>query len=250
MEDKHIFKGEFVYSIRVDCPKFTEATDVFIRLKMSDYFPRACFARENKKDGMPHYQGIAWRDTKLPSEDNSTIRTTYKQKWKLKGTNRIALTSARKVKSLAAYCNDKEKKGVISWGIKNLSILGKWENNDAVKERLKDKLIDELKEMKSEPHINPWMMCEKACEVYDGYRPPPFKTLLQLGRSTGYIPQRLFINLYYKDLQFLEKPTFCRTDYIEEQTKIQPTFGGAYEGEIAENTIVSYLECDSSDSEA
>lgn len=243
MEDKYIFKGELVYSIRVDCPQFTDSTDVFLRLKMSAYFPRACFARENKTDGTPHYQGIAWRDTKLPSEDNSIIRTTYKQKWKLKGPNRIACTSARKVKSLAKYCNDKELKGVISWGIPDLTMLGKWENNDAVKERLKDKLIDELKEMKSEPHIDPRKMCVKACEVYDGYRPPPFKTLLQLGRSTGYIPQRLFINLYYRDLQFLEQPTFCRNDYLGEQPNTQPI-------EIAENTIISYMECDSSDSEA
>lgn len=232
MEDKHIFKGEYVYSVRIDVKEFNPTIEQTVSSKLKEYFTRACVARENKKDGTPHYQACAWRNQKLPSKDNSTIRTYFKQIYNYDYNNAVSLTSARKVESLAKYCNDKEKKGVIHWGISDLSILGQWQNGTAQQEKYKDLLIDKLKSLNQEEEICMRQLCVYACEIYKDCRPPPFKSLLQIGRSSGYIPQRLFIEYYYKDLQFYNVEFHLRSDYTPQDNSCD---------EKEENTIVSYI---------
>ena len=57
-----------------------------------------------------------WRNTVLGKTQPQQIRTYLKQTFKLdKGG--YSLVSAKKIKSLAKYCNDKEKKGYIDFRI-------------------------------------------------------------------------------------------------------------------------------------
>ena len=81
MEDKHIFKGEYVYSVRID-GAHTEPVEQMVIVKLKEYFTRACVARENKKDGTPHFQAVCWKDQKITTKQNTTIRTYFKQKLK------------------------------------------------------------------------------------------------------------------------------------------------------------------------
>jgi hypothetical protein len=201
MEDKHIFKGEKCYSFRVDV-SHNDINEGIIIAKLKEYFTRACLAREHKKCGMPHYQSILWREQPLGKNASQTIRTFMKQKFGIKHKNFMSLTSARNVRSLAKYCNDKEEKGVISFGISDLSVLGKWENPEKKKDVYRDKLILKLKSMKQSSLISMRDLCKAAIDIYVDIRPPPFKSLLVIGRSAGYIPDDVFISEYYHDLQF------------------------------------------------
>lgn len=250
MEDNNLFKGEYVYSVRVDVVDFKKSTEQMVLSKFKEYFTRACVARENKKDGTPHYQCCMWRNTKLPQKESSTIRTYFKQKFNYDYSNAVSIVSARKVESLAKYCNNKEKKGVISWGISDLSILGQWENKQANQEKLKDLLIEKLSSMRLSEEISMKQVCIEACKIYVDCRPPPFKSLLQIGRSSGYIPQRLFIAYYYKDLQFevdlCPQTSHCRNNYVEQPS---PNSFGVPPIE-EQNTILSYLSCEDSESDS
>lgn len=196
MEDKHIFKGEYVYSVRID-GSHTTTVEQMVLLKLKEFFTRACVARENKKDGTPHFQAVCWREQKLTSKQNSTIRTYFKQQFKYNYNNAVAIAGARKVESLAAYCNDKENKGVLSFGIADLSVLGKWQNKTAEDVKRKEALITHLRNQKDSEWISIYELCKSACEIYKDVRPPPFKSLLQIGRSAGYLTEDVFIKEYY-----------------------------------------------------
>jgi len=201
MEDKHIFKGEKCYSFRVDV-SHNDINEGIIISKLREYFTRACLAREHKKCGMAHYQSILWRDQPLGKNASQTIRTFIKQKFDIKHKNFMSLTSARNVRSLAKYCNDKEEKGIISFGISDLSVLGKWCNPEKKKDVYRDELILKLQSMKTSAVISMRDLCKAAIDIYKDIRPPPFKSLLCIGRSAGYIPDDVFISEYYRDLQF------------------------------------------------
>ena len=207
MEDKHIFKGEFVYSVRIDGTHTTN-NHTLVTEKMMEYFTRACIALEHKKDGTPHYQAVAWRSHKLSSTDNTTMRTYFKQKMKYNYNNAVSITSARKVESLAKYCNDKEDKGVLAFGISDLSVLGKWDNQESQKQRLKDQLIQLYKDQPQTETVSIPLLLTLACQVYKDFRPPPFKSLLQMGRSAGYLTDEIFIKEYYPS--FSGHPTYLR----------------------------------------
>lgn len=234
MEDKHIFNGELCYSFRLDISASSENIPILVT-KLKEYFTRACLGKENKKDGTPHFQGILWRETSLGKNDSQTIRTYYKQKFNIKHKNFMSLTSARKVRSLAKYCNDKEHKGIVSFGIVDLSLLGKWSNPDSKKETYRDELFKKLQSMKGSSMICPVDLCKAAIQIYKDVRPPPFKSLLCLGRSAGYIPETVFMRLYYRDLEH------CG-DFV------RMTNTGATEN--AQNSIMNYIieESDEEDS--
>lgn len=218
MEDKHIFKGEYCYSFRLDIDwKDSQNIDV-VNTKLQEYFTRYRLAQENKKDGTPHLQGILWRDTPLGKIQPQQIRTFFKQRFKLKRGGH-SLTSAKKVKSLAAYCSDKEQKGYHDYNIPDNIDLGKWENKEAEKEILKQQLIEKYREYKSGVYTNgveydiKWPLDtyedEKnvqghlamiALDVYlpKQMRPPPMKTLLWLALIAGLINKELYVRLNYR----------------------------------------------------
>ena len=196
MEDKHIFKGELCYSVRIDGPH-TPTDEQMVLEKLKEFFTRACVAREHKKDGTPHFQAVAWRTQKLTQTNNSTIRSYFKNKFKYTYNNAVSIISARKVESLAKYCNDKEKKGTISFGISDLTILGQWENKDSKMENCKEKYIKLLEAQPKTEYIEINLLLRLACQVYQDVRPPPFKSLLQYGRSSGYLTQDAFQREYY-----------------------------------------------------
>lgn len=200
MEDKHIFKGELCYSVRIDGPH-NPTDEQMVLEKLKEFFTRACVAREHKKDGTPHFQAVAWRTQKLTSAQNTTMRTYFKQKFNYTYNNAVSIISARKIESLAKYCNDKEKKGTMSFGISDLTILGQWENKETIMEKLKDKYIALLKQHKGTEIIEINLLCKLACQVYQDVRPPPFKSLLQYGRSSGYLTQDAFQREYYPSFQ-------------------------------------------------
>jgi len=199
MEDKHIFKGENVYSVRID-GEHTPVVEQMVLTKLKEFFTRACVARENKKDGTPHFQAVCWKDIKITSQQNSTLRTYFKQQLKYTYNNAVSIVAARKVQSLAKYCNDKEHKGVISFGISDLSLLGKWENKELSEVKRREELENRLKSHIQDEYVSISLMCRLACQVYKNVRPPPFKSLLQIGRSAGYLTEDIFIQEYYPSL--------------------------------------------------
>lgn len=225
MEDKHIFKGEYAYSVRIDIPTMNPDNDKLVTDKLQQYFSRGKLARENKKDGTPHFQCIFWRDIRLSKNNPSEIRTYFKQKFNYQYKNAISIVSARKITSLAKYCNDKEHKGTISWGIPPETDLGKWENQEALANRLKEIYIEKLSLENQSEWISIHRLCQLACEVYKEVRPPPFKSLLQFGRSAGYLTEDAFIKEYYPSFQ-------GHNNYIRKPLK---------DNEYEENTVVNYI---------
>jgi len=202
MEDKPHFQGESCYSFRIDIPT-TESNDKILVNKMMEYFSRLVGGKENKKDGTMHYQCIVWSDKKLAKNCPQQLRTFFKQKFDIKHKNFMSLVSARKVRSLAKYCNDKENKGLVTFGINDLSALGKWDNPEDNKVKMKEQLVSELKTMNKSDIIDMMQVVKLAVKIYKGCRPPPFKSLLCIARSVGYISDSLFIQEYYgRDLDF------------------------------------------------
>lgn len=218
MEDKHIFKGEYVYSVRID-GAHTEPVEQMVIVKLKEYFTRACVARENKKDGTPHFQAVCWRDQKITTQQNTTIRTYFKQKLKYTYNNAVSIIAARKVKSLAAYCNDKEDKGVLSFGISDLSLLGTWENKEDKQSKNREELIKRLKLHLNDEIVSISLLCRLACQVYTDVRPPPFKSLLQIGRSAGYLIEDIFIQEYYPS--FDGHKNYEKAQYTQSEEQIE-----------------------------
>ena len=102
-------------------------------------------AFENKKDGTPHLQGCLWRDQKIANKDRQTIKNFFTSKAiGCKGKNFFHLYSARKIESLAAYCNDKEDKGMIKHNV-DLDKIKDWKNPKARSEAAKDRCIEWFK---------------------------------------------------------------------------------------------------------
>lgn len=216
MEDKHIFKGEYCYSFRIDIDWKDPQKVEIVTDKLREYFTRYRLSQENKKDGTEHLQGILWREKPLGKTQPQQIRTYFKQKFKLQRGGH-SLVSAKKVKSLAAYCSDKEQKGYHDYNIPQGIDLGKWENLDAEKEVLKDKYRQKLHELEFTVDICGYGEEDKHMEMYKHqlrYRvlkfalehiwtkeckhtPPPIKTLLSICRQEGVIDDDQFIYTYY-----------------------------------------------------
>jgi hypothetical protein len=218
MEDKHIFKGEYVYSVRID-GNHTPPVEQMVLLKLKEFFTRACVARENKKDGTPHFQAVCWKQQKLTSTQNSTLRTYFKQQLKYTYNNAVSIVGARKVQSLAKYCNDKEHKGVISFGISDLSILGKWENKESEDIKRREELEKRLKLHINDEIVSISLLCRLACQAYVNVRPPPFKSLLQIGRSVGYLTEDIFIQEYYPS--FEGHKNYERKQYTQSEEEME-----------------------------
>ena len=214
MEDKHVFKGEMCYSFRIDIPT-TKENDTIVCNKMMEFFSRLVGGKENKTDGTMHYQCVVWSDNLLASNTKKYLRTWYKQKFNIKHKNFMSLVKARKVSSLAKYCNDKEGKGLISFGITDLSILGKWVNPEDKKQNLKETLIEEIRKINNSAMIDMRDIVALAIKVYKDCRPPPFKSLLVYARSVGYISDKIFMEEYYGEtLKFTrsqprQSSTYC-----------------------------------------
>lgn len=196
MEDTHVFKGEMCYSLRIDIPT-TKENDTIICNKMKEYFSRLVGGKENKKDGTMHYQCIAWSNNKLEDKEKKYIRSWVKQTFKIEHKNFMSLVKARKVTSLAKYCNNKEEKGLITFGINDLSALGKWQNPTKKKENMKETLLNEIRKMNQSAMIDMRDIVALAIKVYKDCRPPPFKSLLVYARSVGYINDKIFMEEFY-----------------------------------------------------
>jgi hypothetical protein len=236
MEDKHIFKGEYCYSFRLDVDWSDPQIVTTVESKLQEYFTRYRLSNENKKDGTKHFQGILWRNTVLGKSEPQQIRTYFKQTFKLeKGGH--SLVSAKKIKSLAKYCNDKEGKGYIDFGISGDVDFGQWQNKEAEKEKLKDKFRKALIECEfktnlenledyevEETHMynkytkthsswtEPNLLDMKKHMVYQilefaitkiwtkdvKTRPPPLSTLLHICYQEGVLTPQQYILLNYK----------------------------------------------------
>lgn len=166
-----------------------------------------------------------WRNTLLAKKDTPYLRTYFKQKFSLlKGG--YSLVSARKIKSLAAYCSNKEGKGYYDYNIPEGVDLGKWVNKDQLKVQLKEQYRKELKDFKLEQYLDqpmelhetefsqwlsPSMMdlktsvkaqiikfaLKRVWKPGVNVRPPPLSTLLHICRQQKVIDESLFMMVYY-----------------------------------------------------
>lgn len=203
MEDTDIYQGEFVYSFRLDMDYDNEEHIAVVEKKLQEYFSRYALAKENKKDNTKHLQGILWRQSKLGKNDPATIRTYFKQKFNL-GKNALSLVSARKVKSLAAYCNDKEDKGIIVYNV-NTDLLDKWNNPDAVKVVAEQAFKTQL-ELYKQQKDNPWISLQECVVigvvVYKRFnvRPLPEKSVAWKVYNWDIITIQQFTLCYYGEV--------------------------------------------------
>ena len=222
MEDTDIYQGEFVYSFRLDMDYDNEEHIAVVEKKLQEYFSRYTLAKENKKDNTKHLQGILWRQSKLGKNDPATIRTFFKQKFNL-GKNALSLVSARKVKSLASYCNDKEGKGIIIYNV-NTDLLGKWNNPDAIKVVAEQEFKKQLQKYKlqkeqkypygAEVRLDECVMI--GVVVYKKYnvRPLPEKSIAWKAYTWNIISIQSFTVCYYGDYY---SGNIEATEWIENQ---------------------------------
>lgn len=202
MQDTTIYKGEMVYQFRLDVDYTdTEKTNL-VEGQLQEWFSRYYLAKENKKsNNVMHLQGILWRSQPLSDNDKKSIRTWFIQNKVLNvpKTGGISLTSARKIESLAKYCNDKEKKGTISFQV-DPNLLGDWINPQAQKAIMKDKLIALFKSTntKCENLQIPQLLSLTLdlCLKYE-HRPPPLKTILWYALQAKRIHKDDFSREYY-----------------------------------------------------
>ena len=154
------------------------------------------FAREFKpKDNIPHYQGIIWFNEELTKLEQAHFRNFNKKKFvrqsKGKGDGSVSFTKAKKIGSLAKYCNDKEGFGLIKTDNitpRMLDKLGKWSDKkkqDEEKFQLKQKFKEMFRQKYTPDYITGnssqedryELWCMMAECAYDCYINSPYNRL-------------------------------------------------------------------------
>lgn len=211
MQDTTIYKGEYCYQFRLDVDYTKIVKTELVEEHLQEWFSRYCLAKENKKsNNVMHLQGILWRSQPLSDNDKKSIRTWFLQQKILEvpKTGGISLTSARKVDSLSKYCNDKEKKGLITFQV-DTKLLGKWSNPEAKKALLKEKVIKAFQEYKIDnvelTKIELIQQVLKVC-LEEKARPYPIKTIYWYALQAGRISQSTFTMEYYGICEYQDPP--------------------------------------------
>lgn len=172
MEDTQIVKGHYCYMFRVDL-----SCNQHSKLQIEKWLELYSFSHWlgcheiGTETGKHHYQMVVWREHKFLQKGQTKARNWWRGKTNSK-THGSALTSARKVASLASYSQKDEKKGENSQLFSTLcnlssdqkSKISKWKSKTAVKLKNLEKLESTLKTV-IQP-LSKYEYCEKFNEIY------------------------------------------------------------------------------------
>lgn len=152
MEDFKVVKCHFAYQVRLDL-SHNSISECLIE-KWLDKFNIVMFlfGREFKdSNGVPHYQGIVWIESKWTSDQHTTARNWWRKKCLVsygksgKKAQGHSLTSARKIQNLSKYCK-KDGNYWTNLSDSQIATIGEWRDAEFLKKQKKDqlkKLLDE-----------------------------------------------------------------------------------------------------------
>ena len=140
------------YCLRFDneftCILDEEFLNFFLNTILKVHFGKWLFGMENKEDGTPHFQGIAWAKEKIDKKTENRLRSQIRLQLvgpAYQGKGSYAFTLAKKPASLAKYCNNKEHKGTFTnLTDEELDEIGEWEDKDIKKKNLKKELEEHI----------------------------------------------------------------------------------------------------------
>lgn len=201
MEDTKVCKGHYAYMFRVDLSNNQEASS-----RIEDWLEVFSFTNWTgcheigDETGKPHYQMIVWREHKFTQPEQTKARNWWRNKT-ISKKNGCALTSARKVASLASYSqknseNSKKFSTVCNLSSDQLSRIPRWESKRALKVKREEKFNSTIKSMgKSLPKIEFLAKINQVYfEVYS--RPCLFKnTYIKCLYNNGYITDQEIVAL-------------------------------------------------------
>lgn len=172
MEDTQIVKGHYCYMFRVDlsCNQ-TSKLQIEKWLELYSFSHWLGCHEIGTETGKHHYQMVVWREHKFLQKEQTKARNYWRGK-----TNSVshgaALSSARKVASLASYSSKDEKKGENSQLFSTLTNLSstqqekipQWQCKSAVKIKNLEKLESTLKTVGK--HSTKSEFCAKLNDIY------------------------------------------------------------------------------------
>lgn len=179
MEDYTIVPKYFAYSLRVDAK--TDYMDSQNKNSLLNDFEKfydrfdvksryLCYIEQSKVVKKHHIQGILW----LPEKLTSSRLTAHRQWWK-RPAGGISLTSAKKIKSLAAYVSKDKGKNITNLNPLQLSLVPKWESHI---KQWKQKLVINLKDLVSSTNgLNDYVWAVVKFYLENSKAPPNRATL-------------------------------------------------------------------------
>lgn len=238
--------GVYAYSYRIDmshCPwNEKELVKYVTHPDVKGYM----FAREFKPKGhIPHYQGIIWFNSKRTSTEETYYRNFKKKKFVRKSTGKgdgtVSFKTAKKIGSLAKYCNDKEGFGLIKTENithRMLEKLGKWSNEKQVKKTRQEiikRFQDEFKLRYESEDSTPWMCAPHSRCLHNNYQGA--KSLKELMCVCAY---DIFINTDFNPPLFRHIPNMLKhilhkADYIWIVYHIETENNDSFENEPYES---------------
>ena len=143
----------YLYSLRVDLFHKKESETLLLTWIKKYNAKKYLCARELKKDKTPHYQCAIWFDQQ-PNGNNA--RNFWRGKT-ISDKNGHSFKIARKPESLAKYCNDKEKYGLLTNLTKDEILqVGTWKNKKEDTRRFNEKLDQFLEKLSKEENTEPY----------------------------------------------------------------------------------------------
>ena len=144
MEDTFICLGKWAYSFRIDKSEVDLMNEVqWILNKTSKYLLRE---EKGDKTNKVHLQGILWFPKKLCTKDTIKYRNHFRRE---KGG--ISFISAKKVKSLSAYCNKSEGELITNLTTFEISQIPKWLNQKDIWKIELEKFLTTISKRYNEP---------------------------------------------------------------------------------------------------
>lgn len=163
--DTVIIPNHYAYQFRVDLSGNQQSTAEIKRfLDKYDFNKYHGMFELGEKTGKAHYQMIIWRSAELSTYEKTKCRNYWRGKTLLT-KQPVSLTSARKLESLASYC---QKGELVDLKLSNLTeeeqeLIPKWVTKKAKKLSKRDLFDSTLKSM-IDPLQN-WIEKKQFCEI-------------------------------------------------------------------------------------
>jgi len=143
MEDTKVCKGHYAYMFRVDLSCNQEASSRIEEwLELKNFTNWTGCHEVGEETGKHHYQMCIWREHKFSQKEQVKARNWWRNKTNSE-KNGCALTSARKILSLASYSkkdqNSKLFSTICNLSSNQLERIPKWESKRAVKVKRDEK---------------------------------------------------------------------------------------------------------------
>lgn len=175
MEDTTIVKQHYAYMFRVDLSSnFISKQLIETWLDKFEFTHWTGNHEIGTETGKHHYQMCVWREHKFTQKDQTKCRNWWRGKTNTE-KNGVALTSARKIKSLVSYSKKEEKSGkntensqlfstLCNLSSEQLKKIPKWQTKTALKIANREKLESTLKTVSKT--LTKYEFCEEFNKIY------------------------------------------------------------------------------------